>query len=374
MAGPSAGVRLSATGGDGRKAGNGNEKEDWSGRRQDPLTPGPETTAVALGSQHKTVEKGGGREEAWPGESTCEEGDTGPGMGVYGESDGEDRSGIEERVGNRPNRKASRSVIRPEREATRHDWRPRCTSRNTRWEPVSARRGPSGRKDKDSVGDRERKEPSTPMLNTSAVADQRKTEEMAGGGEELETDAGDGSTVEARHETHAIRPVEGQETSTHTANGRQRVTDDDGRVKPSRGKRGTKEGAGRDEAMMRATKGPDTEVGKGRYLSKGVREKERDTKRAIRPHEGQATSTGMMVCSTAKEHGRRREGGRCAMGSSKDRSTSTHSGESIDIRGKPTEGKRGAERVGTPRCAARKGRKPECDRRDPERIRRSRNV
>ena len=67
------------------------------------------------------------------------------------------------------------------------------------------------------------------------------------------------------------------------------------------------EGTGRDEAVTRSTKGTDTEVGEESYLSERVREEERNTKRAIRPHEGQATSTGMMVCSTAREHGRRRE-------------------------------------------------------------------
>ena len=58
------------------------------------------------------------------------------------------------------------------------------------------------------------------------------------------------------------------------------------------------------------------------------------------------------------------------MGSSKDRSTSTHSEDNTDVRGKPTEGKRGARRVGTPRCAARERRNPACIRRDRESIRR----
>ena len=59
---------------------------------------------------------------------------------------------------------------------------------------MSARRRPSGRKDDDSVRDREREEPSTPILETSAIADQRKTEETVGGGEEMETDEEVGST------------------------------------------------------------------------------------------------------------------------------------------------------------------------------------
>ena len=118
---------------------------------------------------------------------------------------------------------------------SRHDWWPRYTSRNTRWEPVSTRRRPSRRKDDDSVGDREQEEPSTPILETSAVADQRKTEETAGGGEELETDAEVGSRVdEARNKKHVMRPVEGQETSMHTEEPH-RATDDDGRITPSRG-------------------------------------------------------------------------------------------------------------------------------------------
>ena len=82
------------------------------------------------------------------------------------------------------------------------------------------------------------------------------------------------------------------------------------------------------------------------------------------------TKVGMMVCSTAREHGKLRKGGKCVMGSSKDRSTSTHSEDNIDVRGKPTEGKHGAERGRTPRCATRKGRNPACDQRDRERIRR----
>ena len=41
---------------------------------------------------------------------------------------------------------------------------------------------------------------------------------------------------------HALRPVEGQGASTHSKEP-QRVTDDDGRVKPSRGKCRTKDGA-----------------------------------------------------------------------------------------------------------------------------------
>jgi hypothetical protein len=41
----------------------------------------------------------------------------------------------------------------------------------------------------DSVADREQEEPSTPIREASAVVDQRKSEETAGGGEELEDNA-----------------------------------------------------------------------------------------------------------------------------------------------------------------------------------------
>ena len=111
-------MRPRETDGGGGKAGNQNgEEEVRSGRRRDPSTPGPETSAVASERGHKTGEMGGGREDEMPG------------------------------VGERE---------KTDREAKRHDWRPRCTSRNTRWEPVGARRRPSGRKGYDSVGDRER--------------------------------------------------------------------------------------------------------------------------------------------------------------------------------------------------------------------------
>ena len=55
-----------------------------------------------------------------------------------------------------------------------------------------------------------------------------------GGGEELETDTEVGSTAEERDEMHAIRPMEGQDTSMPTEEPH-RATDDDGRITPSRG-------------------------------------------------------------------------------------------------------------------------------------------
>ena len=60
-----------------------------------------------------------------------------------------------------------------------------------------------------------------------------KTEETAGGGEELETDTEVGSTEEERDETHAIRPGKGQGTSMPTEEPRE-ATADDGRMAPWR--------------------------------------------------------------------------------------------------------------------------------------------
>ena len=62
---------------------------------------------------------------------------------------------------------------------------------------------------------------------------------------EEEADAEIGSTMsEGRNTMHTILSLEGQGTSVHS-NEPQRVVDDDGRMKPSRGKCGTKDGATR---------------------------------------------------------------------------------------------------------------------------------
>ena len=55
--------------------------------------------------------------------------------------------------------------------------------------PVKSTRGPSEHGEYDSVGDRERQEPSTPICETSAAADRWKTEETTGAREELEVGA-----------------------------------------------------------------------------------------------------------------------------------------------------------------------------------------
>jgi hypothetical protein len=86
-AGASASVSPPVKDDGGGKAGDGDYEEDRSGQWEDPLTPGPETLAVVRGCGHKTGEKGGGREEAGPGEGTHRE-EVGPGMGTYERSGG----------------------------------------------------------------------------------------------------------------------------------------------------------------------------------------------------------------------------------------------------------------------------------------------
>ena len=62
---------------------------------------------------------------------------------------------------------------------------------------------------------------------------------------EEKADAEVGTTTSEGQDTrHALRPAEGQGTSVHS-NEPLRVTDDDGWMKPSRGKRGTKDGVTR---------------------------------------------------------------------------------------------------------------------------------
>ena len=173
-----------------------------------------------------------------------------------------------------------------------------------------------------------------------------------------------------------------------------RRTGDNGRVKPSRGKRGTKDGAARHQDRRHDPSAIGTSgescLGKRRRCAKngglrtgkrkhGVPEDMRGQsgqegagrdEAVTRATKGTDTEVGVMARSTAREHDEQGESEKRVMGSSNDRSTSTHSEESIDIRGKPMEGNRGAERVGTPRCAARKRRNPACHRRDRESIRR----
>ena len=116
---------------------------------------------------------------------------------------------------------------------------------------------------------RQRQDPQTPVSEAIAVAleCQHKTKEMAGGSEELEIEVDDNSeacircgmtttkggesdtevgttTSEGRKMKHALRPLEGQETSMHPKQP-ERVTDDCGRVKPLRCKYGKKDGVAR---------------------------------------------------------------------------------------------------------------------------------
>ena len=150
------------------------------------------------------------------------------------------------------------------------------------------RRRPSGHDDCDSNEDRGQEEPSTPILETLAVADQRKTKAAAGGVEELEADGESGTrgdircrkmdervqdgepesegattrkdeetnallgftTDEGRNMEHALRSAEGQRTSMHPEEP-QRVTGDSGPVEPLRGKY-----AARHLEVTRATRTP----------------------------------------------------------------------------------------------------------------------
>ena len=91
------------------------------------------------------------------------------------------------------------------------------------------------RNDEEEVRSGWRRDPSTPGPEASAVASVRghKTEETAGGGEELETDTEVGSTEEERDEAHAIRPEKGQGTSMPTQEPRE-ANADDGRMAPWR--------------------------------------------------------------------------------------------------------------------------------------------
>jgi hypothetical protein len=116
-AGPSARMRPRVTDDGGGKAGDRDYEDDRSGQWEDPSTPRPETSAVARGCERKTGEKGGGREEAGPGEGTRGE-EVGPGTGTNGRTGGEagscDKSEVlkPRRTGVGTDRIPTRSVIR----------------------------------------------------------------------------------------------------------------------------------------------------------------------------------------------------------------------------------------------------------------------
>ena len=168
----------------------------------------------------------------------------------------------------------------------------------------------------DSVGDRGQGEPSTSILETLAVAEQHKPEGMVGSGER--------SMIEVDRDA---------ETKEEKA-------DEDGREKPLRGKRGTKDGAERNQDRQY---GPST-IGINGESCVGKQRRFVDTGGLRRATKDTDTEVGVMACSTAREHDEQRESEKRVMRSSKDRSTSTHSEKSIDIRGKPTEGNHGAGR------------------------------
>ena len=67
-----------------------------------------------------------------------------------------------------------------------------------------------------------------------------------------ETDTEVGSTASGRDEAkHALRPVEGHETSMHTTDGPHRATGDDGRITPSRSE--YEEESGDEETLVRTS-------------------------------------------------------------------------------------------------------------------------
>jgi hypothetical protein len=163
---------------------------------------------------------------------------------------------------------------------------------------------PSRLGEDDSVGDREREEPSKPIREASAVTEQRKSEGTAGGGEELEddaesdigsdirydgragqggkpesegataikddeTDAEFGSSTDGRDGRHATRTVEGQGASMRTEEPQQ-GTNGDGRMTPMGGEyedgddddeswHGAREDGRETTAFRRANDGTGTE-------------------------------------------------------------------------------------------------------------------
>ena len=130
---------------------------------------------------------------------------------------------------------------------------------------MSTRR-PSGHDEYDSVGDRDREEPSTLILETSSIAEQYKPEGMVGGGErsmvEVDEDAETGilcGTTDKRGIPMDVCDRTGQA-------GREGVPRDDAV---------TSEVA--EEAEAEST---NTDVGEATYLSGKVHGAERSTRRA----------------------------------------------------------------------------------------------
>ena len=191
----------------------------------------------------------------------------------------------------------------------------------------------------DSVGDREREEPSTSILETSTVGDRRKSEETMGGGEESEVDAEIRfTTSEGRNTTHAILSLEGQGASVHSEEP-QRVTDDDGRMKPSKGMCGTKDNA----AGRRDRRNKSSAIGMSRESCLGKRrrcvenggshtvKRKRSIPESLQGQAGQEsasrdeavtraatdpdTEVGMTVCFIARDHGKQGRNKEHVMGS-----------------------------------------------------------
>ena len=200
--------------------------------------------------------------------------------------------------------------------------------------------------------------------------------------EAAETGISCGTTTSEGHDTgHALRPAEGQGTSLHS-NEPQRVTDEGGRDKPSGGKRGMKDGMMKD-GMTRCQdrrREPSTIGMSGESCprkrrrcveDKGLRtgKRKRDIPESMQVQAGQEgasrdeavtraakdpdTEVGMTVGSTAREYDKQGRNEERVMGSRTDRRTSAYSVENDDTREETTEGSHGAKGVAMPRCLGR---------------------
>ena len=158
------------------------------------------------------------------------------------------------------------------------------------------------------------------------------------------------------------------------------MTDDEGRMKPFRGKRGTKGGATRHQVRRNETSAISMKgglcLGKrkrcvenggshivkrkrgipedvwGQAGQEGVGQDEAVTRAVNDTEAGDVdTDVGMEVRSTAREHGKQGRNKERVMGSPMDRRMSAYSEENDDTREEPMEGTRRAERVGTSRCS-----------------------
>jgi hypothetical protein len=257
-----AGSRQVRLGWDAIQAGIGWSRRDRGGNgketREGSSTPDPETSAVRPLWQHKTEEKEGG------GEGTRATTDKGAGKRKCGVTkDVRGQAGQEgvPRNGMAASEVAENSEVKSTDaevgEATYPVESVHGAERNTE--------GVQGQAGQDSAG--------------RGMATPRASED---------TDAEVGVTVgEGRGTEHALRPAAGQGTSMHPEE-RQRVPDDDDRVKPLRGKRGMKDGTTRHQDRRH---GPSTIGMSGEWCLR---------KRRRRVENG-GTRTGKEKCGVSKD-------------------------------------------------------------------------